>query len=469
MKVFLLLLLCWPLLSVGQGSGQIWGVNIHFTDAEAGEMAQIANGYRIARMDFQWAAIEKQKGVYDFSAYDRLLQQQESAKVRAYWILDYSNALYDGGLSPHTDEGREAFSNWTVAAVTHFQGHNIIWEMWNEPNIGFWTPTPNVDDYSALANAVGAALDNAGLHSEIYVGPAAAGLDLNFIEGTFKAGLLKYWDAVSFHPYRTGHPETALADYEKLANLIKQYNPNKPQSIFSGEWGWTTCGPCNPDYGNQVALTTQGKFLARQWLTNTLAGVPVSIYYDWKDDGTDQTAPESRFGTVEQAYHNSTLPHTPKPAYVAASALQAALPPTLYSYRTRIDAVVGGTVNTNAYVLSFSKSGSTTTTAYAVWKTDASQTCANIASANRTDCGFDGISEDDCHVRECCFETPYVGPGPQCYFQETSASLSFSASSSGATCFKVVDYLGTSVSDSLCPQNGQITVTASDGPLYLVA
>jgi hypothetical protein len=341
--------------------------------------------------------------------------------------------------------------------------------MWNEPNGGFWVPSPNPTDYSALAVAVGQALNAAGLQSEIYVGPATSGIDFNFLEATFKAGVLNYFHAVSVHPYRSGKPETVLADYAKLNDLIKQYNPNKPQPIFSGEWGWTTCGPCNPDYGNQAALSTQAKYLPRQWLLNTLAYVPVSIWYDWKDDGNDQTAPESRFGTVEYAYNNATTPYVPKPSYLAAVAIQKNLPPTNFAYRGQIDATVNGATDTNAYVLTFSKTGGTSIAAYAVWKVSVSENCTNTATANRTDCGFNGISQTDCGYRDCCFENPYVGPGPQCYFRITQASLSFSASGSGSTCFKVVDYLDNVVTNSLCPVNGRITVTASDGPLYLTS
>jgi len=39
---------------------------------------------------------------------------------------------------------------WAVAAAHHFRNRGVLWEMYNEPNIGFWKPKPNVDDYIAL-------------------------------------------------------------------------------------------------------------------------------------------------------------------------------------------------------------------------------------------------------------------------------------------------------------------------------
>jgi hypothetical protein len=75
-----------------------FGVNIHFTDPVPGEMARFAEaGYRLARMDLAWAALEKAEGAYDFAAYDRLAGHLDRAGARPLLILDYGNRLYNGG------------------------------------------------------------------------------------------------------------------------------------------------------------------------------------------------------------------------------------------------------------------------------------------------------------------------------------------------------------------------------------
>src|SRR5712692_3711825 len=68
------------------------GVNIHFTDPQPGEIKMIADaGFRWVRMDFIWRATEKTRGQYDFSAYDRLMSALDEFKIRALFILDYTN------------------------------------------------------------------------------------------------------------------------------------------------------------------------------------------------------------------------------------------------------------------------------------------------------------------------------------------------------------------------------------------
>ena len=306
------------------------GVNIHFTDPRPGEMEMLAAaGFKWVRMDFGWGATERRKGEYDFSEYERLMAALGKHQIRPIFILDYSNRFYDDGQSPHTDEGRAAFAKWAAAAATHFKGRGVVWEMYNEPNIQFWRPKPNVEDYARLALAVGKALREA-VPQEIYIGPACSTMDFKFLEACFKAGCLEYWSAVSVHPYRQKNPETVAADYQKLRELIAKYAPaGKQIPIVSGEWGYSS-GWKNFDEEKQ------GKFLARELLTNVACGIPISIWYDWHDDGTNPKEPEHHFGTVHHEYHQGQEPvYEPKPAYEAMKALSTSL--AGYTFEKRLD------------------------------------------------------------------------------------------------------------------------------------
>src|SRR5206468_6291427 len=129
----------------------------------------------------------------------------------------------------------------------------------------------------------------------------------------FKAGLLEYWDAVSVHPYGQEPPEGRAEQYRSLRLLIDKHKPlakaDKPIPILSGEWGYSSIT-------SGVDETSQGKYLARQWLFNLSQEIPLSIWYDWHDDGEDPKEPEHHFGTVRHAYHDGRDPcYEPKPAY----------------------------------------------------------------------------------------------------------------------------------------------------------
>ncbi|NOX56222.1 MAG: hypothetical protein GXP27_17620 [Planctomycetes bacterium] len=297
------------------------GVNIHFTDPRPGEVEMLAaGGFRWIRMDFTWSRTEPEPGRYDFSPYVRLLKSLEPHGIRVLFILDYSNRLYEENNSVATERGRKAFARWAAAAAKRFKGRGILWEIWNEPNIPhFWKPKPNVDDYAKLALAAARAIREAA-PGEAIVGPATSRIDLQFLEGCFQRGLLQHWDAVSVHPYRQSAPETVAAEYYKLRRLISRYSPpGKSIPILSGEWGYSAVW-------RGFDPQRQGKMLARQWLTNLSLAIPLSIWYDWHDDGRDPHEPEHHFGTVAFKYHAGRSPvYDAKPAYLAAKTLTSVL------------------------------------------------------------------------------------------------------------------------------------------------
>jgi hypothetical protein len=326
------------------------GVNIHFTRGHERDLDLIAAaGFKFTRMDFFWESIEKKRGEYDWSAYDELTSDLERRGIRPYYILDYSNPLYEeiqtgknpitGKVeksrgSPQHPESVAAFARWAAAAAEHFRGRHVIWEIWNEPNGSFWEPKPDVNQYITLALATCKAVHEADPQATI-VGPATSGFQWDFMEPFLKSGALEFLDAVSVHPYRSAKqpPESAVGEYQRLRGLIERYAPSeakKKMPIISGEWGYSS-------NTKGVSPETQAAFIARQQLSNLLRGVPISIWYDWKNDGGDPNENEHNFGTVTEDL-------TPKPAYIAIQTLTREL--SGYRISSRYD-----TGDTNDFVL----------------------------------------------------------------------------------------------------------------------
>lgn len=353
------------------------GVNIRFGgNPQPGEMTMLAQaGFGFVRMDMYWKDTEKQPGVYNFAALDALMAQLYQCHMRAVLILDYANPLYDGGKPPCTEEGRLAFTRWAVAAATHFRGRGVLWEMWNEPNGSFWLPHGNTAQYVALAMAVGKALRESA-PGEAYIGPAGCnayvgsrnvGVPLSFLEDCFKAGLLEYWQGVSVHPYRYAGPESVTAQYQDLASLITKYAPpGKSVPILAGEWGYSLGfpHPANADvadngsHANTSDEATQADLFDREILTNVAAGVPLTIWYEWRDD-SPKYADGASFGLVHNAYTaGHTPPFVPRRAYAAARTLFSLLGDWRFSTSIPLQTVPG------AHFLSFVRGPELR---YAIW------------------------------------------------------------------------------------------------------
>ena len=284
------------------------GVNVHFntasdTNAEIEWLADL--GFRFVRLDLLWNLVEQEKGQYDFSSYEGLVGALSAHHIRSLCILAYNNPLYDNTPSPpstvvgpHTEEARKAFGRFAAASAAKFKGLGVVWEIWNEPDLDrFWQPKPNPDDYMALAKVAISAMRQADPNA-IIVAPALTGLEpkyqeaWNFLERCFVLGLLDHVDSLSVHPYRLGPPESAPFDFQRLRTLIASYAPkgkaNMP--IISSEWGYSL---------TWVSQEQQAAYFVRLFLINLLNNLPLSIWYDWRDDGPDSKQMEQNFGIVK--------------------------------------------------------------------------------------------------------------------------------------------------------------------------
>jgi hypothetical protein len=287
------------------------GVNIHFTGRNDKHVAKIAEGgFKFVRMDFFWSGIERKKGEYNFKPYDALVDSLAKRGIRPLFILDYGNDLYDKG-APHTDEGRAAFARFAAAGVAHFKGRGIVWELWNEPNGKWaWKPEPNPDDYVKLAEMVYPAVKKADPDA-ILVGPALSCWDFKYWEQVLSKGLLTYVDAVSVHPYGSPIPEDAFRYYQTIRAMMAKHSPDhKDMTVISGEWGYSAV--------KGITVEKQAELIAREFLVNQANHIPLSIWYDWINDGPDPKEKEHNFGTM---YHD----FTEKPAYKAVKVLSTQL------------------------------------------------------------------------------------------------------------------------------------------------
>ncbi len=182
-----------PELVIPQGVG----VNIHFTRGHEKDLDLIAAaGFKFIRMDFGWGGTERKKGEYNWADYDELTANLEKRGLRPLYILDYSNGLWEETVvstnaithrqqrdtaSPQHPESVAAFARWAAAAAQHFKDRRVIWEIWNEPNIFFWKPKPDVQQYNTLALAVCKAVRAVDPTATI-VGPATSEVPMKFLE-----------------------------------------------------------------------------------------------------------------------------------------------------------------------------------------------------------------------------------------------------------------------------------------------
>jgi hypothetical protein len=292
------------------------GVNIHFLAAPQRDMDLIKAAHiRFIRADLTWAQVEREKGRYNFSQYDQLVDAGQTQGFRILFILDYGNRLYGQGRAITTDAQRTAFADYAAAAAARYKGKGVVWEIWNEPNIEqFWGMEPSVDDYMALVRITCKAIREADRNALI-IAPGIIAFDTKFITSCAEKGLFDLVDGISYHPYREGGPESVLKSHHKLKGMIEEFTHHgktKPR-IISSEWGWGLSYLSEAIDGKVDPEMRQAAYLTRRFCVEAYAGVACAIHYKWREDN---------HGLIRSNYK-------PKPAYTAFKVLNEQL--TRYS------------------------------------------------------------------------------------------------------------------------------------------
>lgn len=201
-------------------------------------------GVKWVRIQSGWFKTEKQKGIYDFKWLDEIVDNIISRGMTPWLCLCYGNELYtknadnSTGSIPfapiNTQEEKTAWENYVAACVEHYKGKISLYEIWNEPDIHCWYPSPNPKEYGEFCIATAKAIKKADSQAKI-IG-CAMGNWLSYWYEAFKTGMLDYVDFVSYHRYKV-EVETCDKDFLiSLKSLIKTFT-DRDIKLIEGETG----------------------------------------------------------------------------------------------------------------------------------------------------------------------------------------------------------------------------------------
>jgi polysaccharide biosynthesis protein PslG len=292
-------------------------------------------GSRWARIDINWQSIQRGgPASYDWAPFDRVVQGASSHGLKVLATILYTPAWArpagTGGNTPPTD--LSTYSAFARAAVQHFAPMGVhTWEIWNEPNIGFWAPAPDPVRYTQMLKLAYPAIKqadptafvvSAGLSPYGAYGQSTATLmnPLTFLERMYAAGAAGSFDALGWHPYNfTGiffHPASAwsqVAETTPSARSMMVANGDSGKQIWGTEFGAPTGTASSAvSEASQAQLVKDGY---AKWKTWSFAG-PL-FWYSARDQGTNSADREDNFGLVNYDY-------APKPSFSAFQAVVAA-------------------------------------------------------------------------------------------------------------------------------------------------
>lgn len=250
-----------------------------------------AIGVKWIRLQSGWQKTEKEKGVYEFSWLDRVVDNLISRGMKPWICLCYGNALYGGqaeevfgavGCPPiFTEEQRTGWAGYVRALVRHFKDRVQAYEIWNEPDgIWCWKHGVNARELGEFTRDTARIIREEYAEAEI-IGGVICSRDLHFINEALKTGMGETIDAISFHEY-TDREELVFERVDGLRAIGRKFNPN--MKIIQGESGSQSRS------GGNGALKTgawtqrkQAKQLLRHTMADLMTNVQFTSYFSCMD------------------------------------------------------------------------------------------------------------------------------------------------------------------------------------------
>ena len=292
-------------------------------------------GVKRVRIQSGWQRTEREKGIYDFTWLDDIVDNFCSRGIEPWICLCYGNDLYTKaaetvygavGVPPiFTDEEKEAWLNYSKAVAKRYKGKVRYFEIWNEPDgVWCWKHGVNAVELGEFTVATAKAIKEVRPDAKT-VGGVICGRTLDFLNTALKTGMGEYIDYISFHEY-TADERKVFEKVSSFRALAKIYNPDI--GLIQGESGSQSRGNGHGALARgEWTEEIQAKQLARHTIADLIADVHFMSYFSCMDmiealngDVNDKASylDYGYFGILRAEFDGdgrSTGEYSPKPSY----------------------------------------------------------------------------------------------------------------------------------------------------------
>ncbi|WP_020098641.1 cellulase family glycosylhydrolase [Microbacterium sp. 11MF] len=273
-----------------------FGVGLHVENGIYAGAADLAAslGIGMARNDVLWRDNETTKGRYDFADhYVDGFARLHAHDIKVLGIVNYGNWLYGNGQVPVSGNAIAAYGKYAAAIADRFDLVGL--EVYNEFNHARFNKSScgtSPRCYVPLLKSVHDQVRKVDPKLPIIAG-ATARYESDWFDGLWRAGGLRYSDAVSFHPYEVSSKPESLAGIIDEANSSMTANGKTTRPIWI-----TELGSSSKTGGRTVSA--QADYLVRTATTALAGGAEKFFWYDLINDDPDPGKHEGNFGMYYQ-------------------------------------------------------------------------------------------------------------------------------------------------------------------------
>lgn len=293
-------------------------------------------GAKWVRIQSGWSKTEKQKGVYDFTWLEKIVDNLLKRGMEPWICLCYGNELYDstainktGGIGRppiFSKDAQQAWKNYVKATVEYFKGKVSYYEIWNEPDGSWcWKHGVNGREYGKFAVDTANAIKETNIDVKIIGGSFCWG-NMLWLAEALQEGMGDVVDYITYHNYYVDVETNGEDTFNNIKALLKSYGSTA--GIIQGETG------CNSNKIGKGALSghewteeKQAKFLLRLLTSDLKNGVYFSSWFSAVDmyenlSGSDAERTINQygfFGLLREEFNGiyPTGKYSPKPSYKA--------------------------------------------------------------------------------------------------------------------------------------------------------
>ncbi len=303
----------------GRSEGFLFGIAYGASPDNRSEKAALASalaGVKVVRTGVSWGATQPKEGEWKWDFGDRIFEVHEKQNIEVQLIVGGGPAwAVSRTPGPEENAGRipprlDAWRPWISAQAKRYGDRVRFWEIWNEPDIGFFQGT--TAEYLALQRAAFEEIKKVTPQTTVMTGGFTSlnhhGIKKEMLETVLRDGQDAF-EMLAYHKHGP-FPEFAREMDTQLLPLMRKHDAlDKP--LYFTETAMDT------RYGEQHQAATLVKKVALAWSRGARAYTWFNLHDDRRSEG-DPRRPGYTYGLL-------TRDGQPKAVYAAYNALTAAL------------------------------------------------------------------------------------------------------------------------------------------------
>jgi hypothetical protein len=266
-------------------------------------------GVRLLRQTFDWSAIERAPGVYNFAVHDRFVLDLAKHRITVLPILfnppEFRSSRPARRAKRGTYPPRSAaeMGAWAAMLAARYGPNGSLWranpgvprrpirtwQVWNEPNLRvYWPRGPSARQYVRLLKTVGAAIKKVDRRAEIVTGgvaPSSLSGTINifkYIDQMYQAGGARVFDTLAINSYALN-----ASGLKRLIDRVRTTMTRRGDrrgKIWITELGWCDKGPkhrfCVGTKNQARNITESLEVIREERRRWRLRGF---VYFSWRD------------------------------------------------------------------------------------------------------------------------------------------------------------------------------------------